>query len=185
VTTGVTMGAMIVEGVVLAAAVGWMLGSFLNTIVDRTPVADAPPSSDGETIFRPARSRCPSCGRTLAVRDLVPIASYVALGGVCRTCRAPIGRRTLVIELLTPACFAAFAMALAAVGPQAAIGRHAALGTLAASGFATIAWLVVAVPMLLEARRPKTWFLGIGMALFAALAITAVLMSLDVLMPRP
>ncbi len=37
------------------------------------------------------RSECETCGRRLGPLELVPLLSYVALRGRCRTCRAPIG----------------------------------------------------------------------------------------------
>jgi leader peptidase (prepilin peptidase)/N-methyltransferase len=39
------------------------------------------------------RSRCCSCGRTLGILDLVPVFSWLCLGGKCRTCRAAIPAR--------------------------------------------------------------------------------------------
>lgn len=38
------------------------------------------------------RSRCDSCGQALALPDLIPIISFLALSGRCRTCGAPIER---------------------------------------------------------------------------------------------
>ena len=66
---------------VLSALVGLCLGSFGATLAARYG-GDA-------SAFR-GRSRCPGCGRTLGVRDLVPIVSYLALRRRCRTCAAPI-----------------------------------------------------------------------------------------------
>jgi leader peptidase (prepilin peptidase) / N-methyltransferase len=45
------------------------------------------------------RSRCDGCGRTLSVKDVVPIVSYLALRGKCRTCSVQIGARALWVEL--------------------------------------------------------------------------------------
>jgi leader peptidase (prepilin peptidase) / N-methyltransferase len=67
------------------------VGSFLGVLIQRLPER------------RPwlvARSACHSCGRALGVLDLVPIASYLALGGRCRTCRAPIAGFHIVVEIL-------------------------------------------------------------------------------------
>lgn len=79
------------------AVLGLAVGSFLNVVVYRVPRR--------ESIVSP-RSRCPSCGTELAVRDNVPVLSWLALKGQCRTCGAPISVRYPVVELLTAGLFA-------------------------------------------------------------------------------
>ncbi len=66
------------------------IGSFLGTLVLRLP--------DGEPVVA-GRSRCPSCNATLAVRDLVPIFSWISSWGRCRHCGAPLGLFYPAIEL--------------------------------------------------------------------------------------
>lgn len=156
----------------MAGLAGWAWGSFLNTVVDRTPLAGKAATGD---LLHPPRSLCANCSVTLAWFDLVPIGSYLALRGRCRSCGAEIGRRTLVVEGLTPALFAGFAWLLAR------IEGHSAWGALAGFGFATLSWLIVAVPLLLEGRQPRRAFLALGIGLLAALAITAAVMALDVM----
>jgi leader peptidase (prepilin peptidase)/N-methyltransferase len=58
------------------------IGSFLGLLIRRLP-AGAPVAF--------ARSACESCGVHLAVRDLVPIASWLALGRRCRYCGSALG----------------------------------------------------------------------------------------------
>ena len=70
---------------------GAIVGSFVAALVLRW-------TEDRSVIS--GRSACDSCGRTLATIDLVPVLSFVALRGRCRTCHAPIDRRHLIIELL-------------------------------------------------------------------------------------
>jgi leader peptidase (prepilin peptidase) / N-methyltransferase len=82
--------------IILAILVGLAVGSFLNVVADRVPC--------GESLLRPA-SRCPSCGRHLTPLELVPIVSYLALGGRCRSCGAEIPRRVLIVEAVTAALF--------------------------------------------------------------------------------
>ena len=53
-------------------------------------------------------SHCPSCKRRLAVRDLVPVFSYLWLKGKCRYCGAVIPRRLMWVELGTAILFAFF-----------------------------------------------------------------------------
>jgi leader peptidase (prepilin peptidase)/N-methyltransferase len=54
------------------------------------------------------RSKCSSCGHILGVRDLVPVFSWLFLKGRCHFCRAPIGWRYPLIELVTLALCLAF-----------------------------------------------------------------------------
>jgi leader peptidase (prepilin peptidase)/N-methyltransferase len=67
-----------------------IIGSFLGAVVTRV---EAP----GSIIL--GRSRCDSCGATLAPRELVPLVSWLASRGRCRRCAQPIGYSYLVIEL--------------------------------------------------------------------------------------
>lgn len=51
------------------------------------------------------RSMCPNCKHTLAWYDLLPVASWLSLGGKCRYCKKPISWQYPLIELLTGALF--------------------------------------------------------------------------------
>lgn len=86
------------SGTVIAILLGLCVGSFLNVVIHRLPRR--------ESVVH-GRSHCPACGRVLAWYDLVPVASYLALRGRCRYCRAPISPRYPLVELLTGAVFAA------------------------------------------------------------------------------
>lgn len=83
--------------------IGCCLGSFGNVLVYRIP---------RRLDFVKGRSFCPQCGHTLAPRDLVPLASYLALHGRCRYCGAGISIRYPLVEacagLLAVACAARF-----------------------------------------------------------------------------
>jgi leader peptidase (prepilin peptidase)/N-methyltransferase len=86
------------DAVLLAAFafLGLAVGSFLNVCIHRIPLR--------LSIAHPP-SRCPHCGYTLRWYDNIPVASYVALGGKCRGCRARISLRYPIVELLTLAIF--------------------------------------------------------------------------------
>jgi leader peptidase (prepilin peptidase)/N-methyltransferase len=84
--------------VIFAAAIGAVIGSFLNVCIHRIP--------RGLSIVWPG-SACPSCKRQLSWDENIPVASYLALGGRCRSCRAPISARYPIVELLSAAMFAA------------------------------------------------------------------------------
>ncbi len=83
---------------VFVAAFGAVVGSFLNVCIYRLP--------RGASIVWPA-SACPHCGRSLAWFENIPLASWAALRGRCRTCRAPIAIRYPIIEATTAALFVA------------------------------------------------------------------------------
>jgi leader peptidase (prepilin peptidase)/N-methyltransferase len=68
------------------------VGSFIGVCVDRIP--------RGEQIYK-GRSHCDSCGRELKAWELIPILSYVLLGGRCKRCRKRIPVSSLLIELAT------------------------------------------------------------------------------------
>jgi leader peptidase (prepilin peptidase) / N-methyltransferase len=84
--------------VVFAGLFGAVIGSFLNVCIYRVPRRMS-------LVYPP--SACPRCGRRLAWFENVPIVGYLALGGRCRTCHAPIGARYAIVEALTAAMFAA------------------------------------------------------------------------------
>ncbi len=85
---------------ILAGALGLVLGSFATVVAHRLP--------RGESIAR-GRSKCPTCGRTIAGLQNVPLVSYVVLLARCRHCRARIPARYPLIELATGLLFAAAA----------------------------------------------------------------------------
>src|SRR5262245_11591944 len=72
-----------------AAALGALIGSFLNVCIYRLP--------RGESIVWPG-SHCPSCGSPIAWYDNIPVLSYLFLLGRCRKCGVPISMRYPVVE---------------------------------------------------------------------------------------
>jgi leader peptidase (prepilin peptidase)/N-methyltransferase len=72
-----------------AALAGLAFGSFLNVCLTRWP--------QGESVVSP-RSHCRNCNRTLAWWENVPLASWLALRGRCRTCKTWIGWRYPLVE---------------------------------------------------------------------------------------
>src|SRR5688500_18004844 len=87
--------------VAIAAVAGLLIGSFLTVVVDRVP--------RGASIVRPG-SACGACGLELGPLDLVPVLSWLVLGGKCRRCRTGIGVEPLVLELATAGSFVAMAL---------------------------------------------------------------------------
>ncbi len=79
---------------------GLCAGSFLNVVIYRLP--------RGESPVRPA-SHCPACGKRLTGPELVPLLSYIVLGGKCRHCRRRISLRYPLVELAAGVLFTAAA----------------------------------------------------------------------------
>lgn len=53
------------------------------------------------------RSMCPHCHHLLSAKDLVPLCSWLSLGGKCRYCRQPIGWHAPLLELSMTGLFVA------------------------------------------------------------------------------
>lgn len=79
-----------------AFLLGLAIGSFLNVCIYRLPRR--------ESVVFPG-SHCPSCGKELAARDLVPILSYLWNRGRCRFCGGRISRQYPLVEALTGLAF--------------------------------------------------------------------------------
>ena len=75
---------------VAAAALGAILGSFINALSYRF--------NTGRGMG--GRSYCDTCGHTLGVADLVPIISYLYLRGKCRHCGARISIQNPIVEII-------------------------------------------------------------------------------------
>jgi len=84
-------------GTILAGLLGLAFGSFLNVCLSRWP--------EGESVVKP-RSHCRNCGRTLAWWENVPLISWIALRGRCRTCHEKISWRYPLVELTIGALWA-------------------------------------------------------------------------------
>ena len=103
IAAGAAGPAAAVTSSLLAAALGVLaapfVGSFVGTVIHRLPA--------GRPIVF-ARSACPHCGRTLRPSELVPLVSWLASRGRCRSCGVPLGLFYPMVEL------AALAVALSA-----------------------------------------------------------------------
>ena len=85
----------------VAFVFGLVIGSFLNVVIARVPAR--------RSLWKPG-SACPGCGMAIAWHDNIPILSFVALRGRCRTCSTPIPWRYPIVEAVTAVLFAAAAL---------------------------------------------------------------------------
>ena len=87
----------------IAFAPGLAIGSFLNVVAARLPQ---------QRSVATGRSACLACGTQIAWHDNVPVASWVALRGRCRSCGERIGWIYPAVELaaalLVAGCVLAF-----------------------------------------------------------------------------
>ena len=74
---------------------GAAMGSFINVLVDRL--------IKGESIM--GRSHCDHCKKTLEWIDLIPILSYVFIGGKCRRCHVKLSIEHPLVEIMTGLLF--------------------------------------------------------------------------------
>ncbi len=81
------MGFDPVWGLAIAAP---FIGSFLGTLALRLPA--------GEPVAF-ARSACPHCQTSLRALEMIPLVSWAAQRGKCRTCHQPLGLFYPVVEL--------------------------------------------------------------------------------------
>ncbi len=86
----------------LGCILGLAIGSYAATILIRWPRG---------TSANIGRSRCDGCERQLRWYELIPVVSFVAASGKCRSCNSLIARRHLMVEAAFGAagaiCFAA------------------------------------------------------------------------------
>ena len=70
---------------------GACIYSFLNVVIYRVPKKES---------FVSGRSYCPVCGHSLGMLDMMPVFSFLFLGGKCRYCKSRIGVRDTLVEIL-------------------------------------------------------------------------------------
>ncbi|MHC9087008.1 prepilin peptidase [Luteimonas sp. RIT-PG2_3] len=106
-------------GYPLAAGLGLLVGSFINVVILRLPrrmewewKRDARETLEQPGLYDPPppgivveRSHCPHCGHQLSWFENIPVFSWLALRGRCRSCKAPISIQYPLVELLTAVLF--------------------------------------------------------------------------------
>lgn len=87
----------------LIFCIGTVFGSFFTLAVYRIPLRQD---------ITHTRSYCPKCNHKLSFWDMIPILSYVFLGGKCRYCKEKIRPRYLLLEVLSGITFVLFALSI-------------------------------------------------------------------------
>ncbi len=99
------------------AALGLLIGSFLNVVIHRVPIMmdhalraecaelnaspdAAPPEPVRYNLVVP-RSACPKCQAPITAAQNIPVVSWLVLRGQCANCKAPISKRYPLVELAT------------------------------------------------------------------------------------
>ena len=127
---------------IFAGVLGLAFGSFLNVCATRWP--------EEESIVK-GRSRCRSCGRTLAWWENIPLVSWLALRGHCRTCKKWIGWRYPLTELAVGALWAFSAWHTFVEAPELSTGNFTYDAALClTNGIARIIflWILVALAVM-------------------------------------
>jgi leader peptidase (prepilin peptidase) / N-methyltransferase len=109
-------------GLVGAAVLGLLVGSFLNVVIYRLPkmmerdwraqciefLGEENIKDDAKKLDPPSKfnlvtpnSTCPSCGHKIKPWENIPVLSYVFLRGKCSACKTHISLRYPIIELIT------------------------------------------------------------------------------------
>ena len=88
---------------ILIFCIGALFGSFFTLAVYRIPL---------KKDITHERSFCPNCNHKLEFFDLIPILSYLFLGGKCRYCKQKIRPRYFLLEIMSGIVFVLFAVSL-------------------------------------------------------------------------
>ena len=84
---------------ILIFCIGTLFGSFFALAIYRIPLRQD---------ITHTRSYCPNCNHRLGFLDMIPILSYIFLGGKCRYCKEKISPRYLLIEFMSGIVFVLF-----------------------------------------------------------------------------
>lgn len=163
--------AVFAVSIVFAGVFGALIGSFLNVVVYRVPA--------GRSIVSPP-SACGSCGSAIRPYDNIPVVSWIALRGRCRSCRSAISVRYPLVEGATAVAFAVVAWWFWA-GPEAPEGRGGAAlaaGVLEVAAYLFLAAISIALALIdLDVHRlPNAIVLpayGVGAVLLGTAGLLA------------
>lgn len=81
---------------IIILIIGAFFGSFLKVLADRIPRGESPIGG---------RSQCEFCKHLLSPLDLIPVFSFILLGGKCRYCHKKLSWEYPISELITGVVF--------------------------------------------------------------------------------
>jgi prepilin signal peptidase PulO-like enzyme (type II secretory pathway) len=141
---------------------GLCFGSFTNALVWRLHEQTRSKSKKAakELSITQGRSMCPDCRHQLGFWDLIPVISWLTLGGKCRYCHKPISFQYPLVELLTAAIFL-FSYAVWPFGWEA-VGI-----------FQFAIWLVILVDFMALAIYDLRWQILPSKLIYPAIFLTA------------
>ena len=84
--------------ILLAFILGAIFGSFISVLVYRT--------QHQTKLGLLSRSICPACKTKISPHHLIPVISYLLLGGKCASCKKKIAAQYLMVEIFTGTLFA-------------------------------------------------------------------------------
>lgn len=155
---------------ILVWALGLCIGSFLNVVIYRLPL--------GLSVSQPRWSFCPRCRSTLRWFENLPVLSWIALRGRCRSCRAPISVQYPLVEAATGLAFLIAWRLLFVDGAHRSIGQAVYPTDLPL----LLAWLTLIAAMIATSVMDlMTYMIDIAVTNLAV-AIGVVLMAI---WPRP
>lgn len=93
--------------IVILFLLGLCFGSFVNALVWRVHKQSKAKSKKAKQAYSisKGRSQCVECNHTLSARDLLPVVSWLMLGGKCRYCHKPVSWQYPAVELATASLF--------------------------------------------------------------------------------
>lgn len=144
------MSEIAVELAIVGVLFGLIFGSAINAMVWRLYVGRS---------WTKGRSECPDCGHVLAAKDLVPVVSWLMLGGKCRYCRKPIKDHP-VVELVT-------ALVLGVSG-------YVLAPAVATEWVALAFWTVLALMLIILAVYDARWLLLPDKVMWPLIGVAAV-----------
>ena len=155
----------------ISVILGLCFGSFVNALVWRIYQQQLPKkkraASDKELYITTGRSMCTHCKHTLAWYDLLPVLSWLSVGGKCRYCKKPIGWQYPVVELVTAVLFAWSTSTLYGTGSAEAV-------------VVLVVWLVSLVMLVALAVYDIRWMLLPNRVVFPLTAVAALGVLLQV-----
>lgn len=105
---------MVLMIIAILIVAGLCLGSFINALVWRLHEQEAQAGKKkADKVYQKrlsigtGSSMCPHCRHQLAAKDLVPVLSWLQLGGKCRYCGKPISKQYPIVEVVTAGLFVA------------------------------------------------------------------------------